>query len=319
MQTESQHEVQESVDLYQISIWLWAQKNILILFSTIAAIISIVIALSLPNYYISEATLMPKDTQLNVSLTGGGGMGGFDFGGLSSLVGLGGTTDNDPNVTLAKELLVSQKFLVDFVKKYDYTPELIQAVDWQNGEIQYSSDGYNKELDEMEWEPSDTDIYKAFLLSFTINHDRLTKYTKVGFEHFSPPLANELLNNLIREVNLHVRSREVSRAQKSIVFLDEQLKQTQMRDLNVLLSKLKENNLKTLMLAEIDEYFILDVVDPPSLPTEKSKPYRALIVVLGTFFGFLIAIFILGICRMLKIEVTLTFFPFRFKKTQIHT
>ena len=118
----------DSIDLYQMLIWMWSQKNFLTLISSIAAIISITIALVLPNHYISSVTLMPKDTQLDVSLTGGGG--GFDFGGLSSLVGFGSSTDKDPNVTLAKELLVSKAFVVDFVKKYDYLPELLHAKKW---------------------------------------------------------------------------------------------------------------------------------------------------------------------------------------------
>ena len=80
MENSSKTQSDESIDLYHITIWLWAQKYFLGFLSGMAAIISIIIALALPNQYISNTTLMPKDTQLNVSLTGGGG-GGFDFGG----------------------------------------------------------------------------------------------------------------------------------------------------------------------------------------------------------------------------------------------
>ena len=66
----------DSVDLYEMAVWIWSQRNFLTLFSSIAAIVSITIALILPNNYISNVTLMPKDTQLDVSLSGGGG-GGF--------------------------------------------------------------------------------------------------------------------------------------------------------------------------------------------------------------------------------------------------
>ena len=317
MENSSKTQNDESIDLYHVTMWLWSQKYFLGFLSGLAAIISIIVALALPNQYISNTTLMPKDTQLNVSLTGGGG-GGFDFGGLSQLVGLSQSMDKDPNVTLAKELLVSQQFLVDFVKKYQYLPELLQAIDYKSGAIVYSSEGYDQAGDEMLYMPSDTDIYKAFLLRFTINYDRLTNYSQLGFEHVSPPFAQELLTNLIEEVNDHVREREVERAEKSIVFLDKQLAQTTVKDLSILLSKLKEKNLKTLMLAEIDERFILDIVDPPTLPTEKSKPYRALIVVFGTFFGFLLGVFILGIYRLFQYELIFTLFPFKFKRNKLN-
>ena len=73
------------------------------------------------------------------------------------------------------------------------------------------------------------------------------------------------------------------------------------------------------MLAEIDERFILDIVDPPSLPTEKSKPYRALIAVFGTFFGFLIGTFILGIYKMMNYELIFNLYPLSFKKNKLNT
>ena len=316
MQDSFEENSNDSIDLYQMIIWMWSQRNFLILFSSIAAIISISIALILPNNYISKVTLMPKDTQLDVSLSGGGG-GGFDFGGLSSLVGLGNSTDKDPNVTLAKELLVSQAFLVDFVKKYDYLPELLHAKKWESGSISYSAAGYNSDQDKLEYTPSDFDIYKSFLLRFTIETNRKTSYSILGFEHVSPFFAKELLINLVKEVNNNVKSREVNRAKKSIIYLDDLIAETSMRDLNLLLNKLKEKNLKVLMLAEIDENFILDIVDPPSLPTEKSKPYRTLITVFGTFFGFLVGLFILGIFRLMRYEITFSLLPFRFKTNQL--
>ena len=308
----------DSVDLYEMAIWMWSQRNFLTLFSSIAAIVSITIALILPNNYISNVTLMPKDTQLDVSLSGGGG-GGFDFGGLSSLVNFGGGVDSDPNAILAKELLVSKGFVVDFVKKYDYLPELFHAKRFADGLILYEPNGYNADEDKLDYMPSDYDIYKAFLLRFTIDSDRKTQYTKLGFEHVSPSFAQELLTNLVREVNDRVKEIEVGRAQRSIVYLDNIIAETSMRDLNLLLNKLKEKNLKILMLAEIDEFFILDVVDPPFLPTEKSRPYRALISVFGTFFGFLIGLFILGMFRLMRYEVIFSLSPFTLRRNKLST
>lgn len=307
----------DPVDLYDLTMWMWSQRNFLGFMSLIAAIISIMIALILPNNYISNVTLMPKDTQLDVSLTGGRG-GGFDFGGLSSLI-IGENSDTDPNTILAKELMVSKGFIVDFIKKYDYLPEILHARRWESGSIVYASDGYNQVEDKLEYIPQDYEIYKAFLLRFTIETDRKTLYTRLGFEHVSPYFAQELLTNLVKEVNDNVKEREVDKATKSIEYLDEVISETTMRDLNLLLNKLKEENLKILMLAEIDDYFILDIVDPPFLPTEKSKPYRALICVFGTFFGYLIGLFILGIFRFMHYEINFSLFPFKFERNKLST
>ena len=69
---------------------------------------------------------------------------------------------------------------------------------------------------------------------------RTAQYTKLGFEHVSPSFAQELLTNLVREVNDRVKEIEVGRAQRSIVYLDNIIAETSMRDLNLLLNKLKE-------------------------------------------------------------------------------
>ena len=66
---------------------------------------------------------------------------------------------------------------------------------------------YGVDLSKSISEEQFADIYKAFLLSFTINHDRKTSYSKLGFEHVSPVFAKELLTNLVKEVNNKVKER----------------------------------------------------------------------------------------------------------------
>ena len=52
---------------------------------------------------------MPKDTRIRRFFVRRS-VGGFDFGGLSSLVTFGDSVDTDPNVILAKEPAIYQGF-----------------------------------------------------------------------------------------------------------------------------------------------------------------------------------------------------------------
>ncbi|TOH86698.1 GNVR domain-containing protein, partial [Vibrio parahaemolyticus] len=47
---------------------------------------------------------------------------------------------------------------------------------------------------------------------------------------------------------------------------------------------------KSLMLAEAQEEFVFKVVDPAVVPELKSKPKRSLIVIVGTFMGFMLGL-----------------------------
>jgi LPS O-antigen subunit length determinant protein (WzzB/FepE family) len=58
------------------------------------------------------------------------------------------------------------------------------------------------------------------------------------------------------------------------------------------IGQLIESQLKTKMLANVRENYLLDPIDSPMLPDMKSKPYRAKIVVIGTLIGFVISLLI---------------------------
>ena len=76
---------------------------------------------------------------------------------------------------------------MDFVKKYDYLPELLHAKRWEEVQL-FMASGYNADEDKLDYMPSDYDIYKTFFSRFTIETDR--KQNKTWFfrhisHHFS--------------------------------------------------------------------------------------------------------------------------------------
>ena len=56
------------------------------------------------------------------------------------------------------------------------------------------------------------------------------------------------------------------------------------------ISKLVESQLQKQMLSKINEEYILKVIEPPFIPEVKSKPMRAVICILGTLLGGMLAI-----------------------------
>ena len=301
---------EKEIDLYDLVVALWKRRNVIILFSSIAAIISLMLALFwFSNVYTSTATLMPKTSSTSgVSLSR---LGLPELGGLSNIIGASGS--NDPNLNLAQKLITARGFIVDFVEKEDYLPEIMVSEDWDSSSnsIIYDKDGYDFEKDKLTFKPTDDDIYKNFVDRFFMVVDRETQFITIEFDHFSPYFAQEALFKLINEVNSEVRRREVDRTKKSIEYLNNQVEKTSSVDLKFLFNKLRESNIKNLMLAEIDEYFVLDIVDPPTLPSKKSFPRRAIICTFGTFFGFCLSLFFIATMRFFRYDISLTFRPLK--------
>jgi LPS O-antigen subunit length determinant protein (WzzB/FepE family) len=56
--------------------------------------------------------------------------------------------------------------------------------------------------------------------------------------------------------------------------------------------QLIEEQTKNMMLTQVKPEYVLKTIQPPQVPDEKSKPQRALIVILGTLLGGVLSVLI---------------------------
>ena len=104
----------DEIDLRELFLVLWEGKALITMVTGLAAIVSVTVALSMPNIYKSTATLVPKTD---------GGTGGLSrlasqYGALASLAGvnlggLGGDGMTKPAIALEK--LKSLSFFIKFL------------------------------------------------------------------------------------------------------------------------------------------------------------------------------------------------------------
>ena len=95
---------------------------------------------------------------------------------------------------------------------------------------------------------------------------------------------------LIDRINEEIRAEDVGEAEASIAFLEAQREKTSLVSLDEVFSQLIEEQTKTIMLANVSKDYVFDIIDPPVIPELKSRPFRALICVLGTFFGGMLGV-----------------------------
>ena len=286
MDSNLQDERDDQIDLSIIFKIVWDRKIVISFLTSIAGIISVLYALSIPNIYQSKVVLSPstssESNNINISGTAGA---------LARVAGidLGSGSDKGPNITLAIEKITSRKFATDFVTRNSFEPELIASSDWDaaKNSIIYNNDIYDSLSDSLNYQPRDIDLYKGYMNRIGVFFDKRTKFTHITFNHYSPYFAKEVLDMIVNTINEDIKNQEVKTATESIKYLENQIAKTNVSDLKFIFSKLIEKNIKTILLAEVNPEFVFTVLDPAYVPDIRSSPSRGLICILITSFSFL--------------------------------
>lgn len=272
------------------------------LFAFFCGILSIFLALSLPDIYKSEVLLSPvvDDSSSNID---------SQLGGLASLAGISLDQGNLKS-KLALEVLSSKQFVNNFVKKHQFEPQIMAVEYWvrENNYFVYNPEKYDpdtktwyrKEKQYLGPEPTVTEIHQEFLSLISINEDE--GFIKISFSHFSPFFSKRVLELIVDEINLTIKLRDIEEAKKSITYLNKQIENSQVAEVRTMLLNLIEKQVKKIMLAEARDEYVFTVIDPAIVADHKFKPKRALIVILGIFSGGFLAIVFFIVRRLINVK-----------------
>jgi len=288
----------QDISLTELISVLLAAKFKIVIGTVLFAILSVAIALYLPNQYKSKSTLV-----INVESSGGLSSLAGSLGGLAGMAGinLGGGQDSI-NPLIARELVTSQAFIVNFINKHNMLVPLMAATEWENNSLVIDRDKYD--VEKKQWVtgdesrklkgPKQEDIVKRFKDVVKLSEDSKTKVLTLSVEFYSPILAQQWLTLLITEINETIRQYDIKESTKSIEYLKGLLTETDNSYFHETFYKLIEEKTKVLMLSKVRDDYVFKIIDPPNLPEKKSKPLRAIICAVGTFLGgFFMALWVL--------------------------
>ena len=269
-----------NVDLAELIGILWSYKRSIIGFSTLVFLSSIIIALSLTEYYRSESILITRDSQDASGLS--------QYSGLASLAGVSipGSGGNVSAEMIA--VIKSRQFTNHLLQFEDVLPSIMasKSYDKKTQQIQYDSDIYDSETKEWITKPSYLKAHKKILRDvLNITEDKLTGFITIRVEHLSPVFAKEFLTLIITEANNLKRKKDIESSEKALSYLKMELSKTSLIEIKESISQLIEAQLERKMMANIHEEYTLTTAEPPFIPEDKSKPSRSLIIFLTTFFG----------------------------------
>ena len=118
---------------------------------------------------------------------------------------------------------------------------------------------------------------KLFSEILEINYDPKEGFVDVSIEFYSPHIAVEWVELILKEINEEMRSEEKKEAQASIDYITNTLAKVDNTSIQSSLYQLIEEQTKVLMLTSAREEYVFKTISPALVPEKKSKPSRVLI------------------------------------------
>lgn len=265
---------------------LWQGKWIVIGLCILSAILAVFYAMSATPVYRSEVVLAPVSR---------GAMSGTPspLGGLASFAGisLGGATDRAEIIAT----LESNGFTAAFIRDKDLLPILFadrwdaQAQKWRVSP---------------EEQPDVRDGIRLFNEGVRFISEDAPKagLVTLAIEWTDPETAAEWARELVQRINESARKRDIAESQRKLDYLNQEMSKATIVELRQAISRVIEEQINAMMLAQAQNEYAFKVIDPPIIPKKRIWPQRTLIVLVAVFLagfvGTLIVLVRFAIKRM---------------------
>ncbi len=260
------------------------------------SIIGVIYSLSLPNIYSSNALLVPVNTSGSIARS----LNSYTT--VASLAGINlPSTANQPNSLKAVKKIDTLSFFENNILPNIYLPDLMAAESWNSKTNTMVYDESIFDTVTNSWVKSDSSVqkkmpspqisYRAFKSKhLTITDDRKTGFVTISIKHKSPFLAKQWAELVVNEINSFYRQKDKLESEKAVRYLNQQISKTALSEINEVLAKLLQEEIKKLTLIEANEYYVFDFIDPPAVMEKKIEPSRALICILFSLMGGILSI-----------------------------
>jgi uncharacterized protein involved in exopolysaccharide biosynthesis len=251
-----------------VALWrvAWSSKYLLMLTSGLCGLVAAYFAFTATPIFRAEAVVVEVHD---------GGMSAASslanqFGGLASLAGIN-LPGNGPERE-AQAVLQSRRLTEEFIKSHDLLSVLLR---------------------DAKKPPTLWMAVKNFREGvLTIREDKRTGLTTVAVEWKDPAIAARWANEFVALANELIRARAKDDSTRNIAYLNKQVAQTNVVELQRVMYNIIESETKTMMLANARVEYAFRIVDPAVPPELKIRPKRLVMVVIGTLIGLVIGLMV---------------------------
>lgn len=256
------------VDLVALVRALWDLKLVIVLVAALCVAAALYMALTSTHIFRADVVVSRvTDTSMSRAASFAN-----QFGSLGRLAGIN-VGQSGPG-TEAQAILESRRLTEEFIERFGVLEKM----------------GAVEELSKWQAVKNFRELY------LSVTENELDGITTVSIEWTDGATAAEWANGYVALANELVRQRALTQAESNIEYLNQQVDETNVVELQRVIYNLLETEIQTLMLANAREEYAFTVVDPAVAPERRVRPRRALMVVsggaVGVFLGFLVAILI---------------------------
>lgn len=290
------------VELLDLLRTVWRHKWLIATVTVAFAVAAVALAFLLPVEYTATALLTPAENSGSSKLS----QLAQEFGGLAALGGINMPQGTDQTDAVIK-VLKSWGFLADFIRENHLAVDVFAATGWNRADNDLYIDPDLYDVKDHKWvrrfdaaagetaAPNGWELYKAFRSRLTVEQDKTTGLITLSVEFYSPILAKAWADALVSTINERFRLQDRQKAEESLKYLEQQLQQTHVEDVKTALYELISEQMRTLMLTEVNREYVLKTISDARIPEDKSSPNRILISLGGAGLGLVLSLAIVYI------------------------
>ncbi len=276
---------EDEIDLLELIRTLFHAWKIFLGITIVCTGLAVFYALFTPEIFKAETLLAPAQEEKS-----GASSALSQFGGLAAMAGV--SIPSDSNVEQVIATLNSRKFLRTYIKQNKLLPILFDKI-WDANEGVWM-------VSSVDDEPSEQNAIQSLKECLSVDEDKKSGLITLSISWKDPEVAAQWANNLVKQLNVQLREQAIADSKKRVGYLEQELAKTTLQDMRAVLYNLLESEKQKAMLANVNEDFALEVIDPAVAPETREKPKRKLIVALGVICGGFFGIFAVFFSQFLK-------------------
>tara|TARA_B100001057_G_scaffold496521_1_gene598203 strand:+ start:816 stop:1757 length:942 start_codon:yes stop_codon:yes gene_type:complete len=272
-------------------------KRIIVSLTAFASIIGVIYSLLLPNIYESKTILAPVNPSSGIS----GALEGYS--GIAGLAGIRLPSGGDEgNSAQAIQKISSLSFFENHILANIYLPNLMAVKSWNSktNTVSYDENTYDTSTNTwirdysypQQQIPSAQESFEVFKEHLILSEDKKSGFIILSIKHQSPLVAKQWAELIVNQVNYFYRQKDKTESQKAVSYLNQQISMTSLSEIKEVLAQLLQEETKKLTLAEANQYYVFNYIDPPAVMENKSEPKRALICIISILLGVMLSIVI---------------------------
>jgi uncharacterized protein involved in exopolysaccharide biosynthesis len=269
---------EDEIDLLELIRTLLQSWKTIVGITILCTGLAVAYALHAPEVFKAETLLAPVQEEKS-----GASSTLSQFGGLAAMAGISIPTSSNIERVLAT--LETRVFLKKFIEKKNLLPVIFEDF-WDA-----ASNSWKLQVDQESFITEDG--ISPIRAAIAIDQDKSGLIT-LSVSWKDPQVAAQWANDLVKQLNEQLREQAIADSKKRVGYLEQELAKTTLQDMRAVLYNLLESEKQKAMLANVNEDFALEVIDP-AVSGIMIKPKRKLIVVLscvcGGFFGILAVFF----------------------------